>query len=121
MKRVWIVFVALTFAQPAWAAKVCLERATGKLLEYQEHMAQGTCQTNWVIANPQYGYTADQIEERKITPGEWEVLQETAIRTPARAAQAAREVERKDKATAIKTKLGLSDTDMANLKAALGR
>ena len=99
-----------------WAFPECFERATGKWLSGGcSSCRPGICAQNWVTDNPQFGYTAEQIEEREVTAAQVKALIE-ARHAPARAAK---EAARLEKETAIKTKLGLSDTDMANLKAAL--
>ena len=108
MKGRYIVMVAwIAWSPLVWADRVCLERATGKLLEYQSRMDEGTCLKNWVTNNPQLGYVASDIEERELTPAAWALMREEKIDKPERAAAAVREAERQVKVSAIRAKLVL--------------
>lgn len=64
----------------ASAERVCLERATGKVLEYQSHATEGTLLKNAVAA----GFLLSDVEEREVTSQEWAALRETWIDAPAR-------------------------------------
>ena len=111
MKGRYIVIVVWVAWSPlVWADRVCLERATGKLLEYQSRMDEGTCLKNWVTNNPQLGYTAADIVERELTPAAWALMREEKIDKPERAAAAVREAERQVKVSAIRAKLVLGQS-----------
>ena len=114
----WVISL-LAWMPTASAALACVERATGKLLDYQSHGRPGTCERNWVTENPQYGYTVGQIEERSITASEWVALRDQWIDAPTRQRKAEREMARQGRETAIRAKLGLSKAEFDDLRAAL--
>ena len=95
--------------------RVCLEKSTGKLVEMQSDPRQGTLIQNAINA----GYTQADVEEKEVTADEWAAIKEQWIDAPAREWQAQQEAARQEKEQAVKSKLGLSDDDWANLKDAL--
>ena len=114
-KGLLILLGSLWIVPLAWASVVCLEQSTGKLLEYQNPGSPGICQANWVTNNPQYGYTADQIEERSVTPQEWAVIREAQIDRPVKEAQQLKESKAREKRTQASKKLqalGLTQEDV---------
>lgn len=113
--RYAVLLGLLLVMPPAWADRVCLERGTGRLLEYQQRASAGTLLENARRA----GYQDAQIEEREITPAEWAALREAQIDAPARQRRKARETERKDKAESLRQKLGLSPSEFEDLREAL--
>ena len=56
--------------------RICLERATGKLIEMQSAARPGTLIRNAEVT----GYTAADVEEKEITSTEWAEFQ-NALRT----------------------------------------
>ena len=114
MRYLWVLFL-LTLPTSAWAARVCVERGTGKLIEYQSHATPGTLLRNAKAA----GYQEAQVEEREVTSAEWTALQEQWIDAPNRAAAIVQAAQRQSKAAIIRAKLGLSAQEFEELKEAL--
>jgi len=48
--------------------RVCLEKATGKLIEMQSHATPGTLIQNAISA----GYAETDVEEKEVTESEWQ-------------------------------------------------
>src|SRR3990167_6019057 len=101
---VWVGLVMSLWMPRAWAGTACFEQTTGQWLgEYCSSCEPGICVKNWVTNNPQFGYTADQIEERMVTSAEGKVLQETwedDDRNPYKAVQRAKQVAEVKRQTA---------------------
>jgi hypothetical protein len=115
-KLLVVGFLALNGAESvAWADRVSIERATGKLLEYQSAATPGTLVANAVRA----GYAEDHVEEREVTAQEWQALREAQIDAPARAVQAQLEGVRRQKEQAMRAKLGLTPQEFDDLREAL--
>ncbi len=57
--------------------RICFEKSTGKFIEMQSHATEGTLIKNALNA----GFKKDDIEEKLITPEEWEAY-ETELRRP---------------------------------------
>ena len=70
----------LGWGLPVEAARVCVEKATGKLLEYQSAATPGTLLRNAMAA----GLDVSTVEERDVTPQEWAMLKEEQLDKPAR-------------------------------------
>lgn len=108
-----------SIALPVAADVLCLERATGKILEYQAPGTPGICTQNLIAA----GWHAHEIEERSVTAAEWEALNEAQVRQPLREAKAARQAQALAKRQAaqvrVQAKLGLTDKEWDDLKEAL--
>lgn len=103
----------------AWADILCIEKATGRDLEYQSAARPGICQQNWVTDNPQYGYTADQIEERIVTATEYEAQVARPRREAEALIEAGRRATRQSRADAIRQKLGLTVQEFQDLQASM--
>ena len=116
MRWILLSVLCLTGSHAAWAARVCLEKTTGKLIEYQSQATPGTLLRNAEAS----GYTADQVEEREVTPEAWAAIREEWIVKPARERRKDREADQRKKAQAMKQKLGFSDQEFDDLRDALG-
>lgn len=92
-------------------ARVCTEKGTGKLIEYQSDATEGTLISNAVNA----GYKANTVEEKEVTDEEWAALRETHITGPARQHRMDDVNERTRKREAIRARLGLTDDEMQDL------
>lgn len=121
MKAAWVVGVLLAWPSLAWADLVCLEKGTGKLIQYLSDGTPGTCFLNYGDAQPARGYTDAQIEEQQVTKAEWALIKEQWIDGPAREALEQKESERQAKEDEIQAVLSLTDDQMTALKTALGR
>ena len=109
-----LLFMGLTSL--CYADRICLEKNTGKLIEFQSGDAPlGTLTQNAVNA----GYQANNVEEKYVTKEEWKVIETEQIKKPAEDKNKADELARKQKEKTIKTKLGLSDKEFSDLKDAL--
>lgn len=113
----FVVVLALLIATTCYAdGRVCLEKVTGKLIEYQSGNAPlGTLIKNAVNG----GRLASDVEEKYVSDAEWKVIQEDQIVKPAKEAAAVKEAERKVKEDKMKSKLGLSNAEFAELREAL--
>lgn len=122
MRLGWLsIGLLLSVAPSAFAGTLCREKKTGTYLEYQSSGTPGTCEKNYVTENPQYGYQPGDIEELVITSNEWTTIHKPVwIDAPAKTKQEAEAAKREDALMALKTKLALSDTDLANLKLLVG-
>src|SRR3990167_1529346 len=116
--NMWVFFIL--FATPVFADQVCLDRKTGKLIEYQSKATPGTCLINAISA----GYTEENVEERQVSLDEWAYIKEELVDKPERedkeAKEQAKEIRRDQKEQSIRTKLGLSAKEFQDLKEALG-
>ena len=116
MKRlIYFMLGLLCWTPVVFAGRVCLEKSTGKLLEYQSFATPGTLTANAISA----GYSADQVEEKEVTETEWKVIRQNQLVKPAQDALEAKETDRQQKQQAIIEKLGLTDKDFQDLKEAL--
>lgn len=115
--RYIILIILLIIPSVVSADRVALEIGTGKLIEYQSGDAPlGTLTANAVAA----GYNANTVIEKNITRAEWVVLEFDHIIKPALDRATARAANRAVKATAMQTKLGLTNNEWNDLKEALG-
>ncbi len=97
--------------------RVCLEKSTGKLIEFQTgNAAHGTLIQNAVNSR----YDANNIEEKIVTDQEWALIKDKWIDQPVRDEEAQKEADKLNKKNKIKQKLGLNDNDFNDLKGALG-
>ena len=116
MKYTIILFLIFGLVSICYADRVCLEKSTGKLVEYQSGDAPlGILVKNAINA----GYKKEDVEEKYITKEEWKIIREEQIDKPARDKAKEKELERKQKEQAIKQKLNLSEQDWQDLKEAL--
>ena len=113
----YFVFVLVTLVATACHAdRVCLEKATGKLVEYQSGNAPlGTLTKNAVAC----GKKAEDVIEKYVTPQEWAVIEEEQLKKPAKEKQAVKEVQRQAKEDKMRTKLGLSKAEFDELRDAI--
>ena len=74
-------------------ARICIVKATGKLIEYQGSADAGTLISNAVNG----GYVANEIEERVVTPDEWAIIKEDQIDKPAKEKKKEEKKREKDK------------------------
>lgn len=116
MRYFLALFFVLSIFSFCYADRVCIEKSTGKLIEYQSGDAQLETLTNNAISA---GYKKEDVEEKYVTKKEWSKIKEEQLDKPAREKQEKKEQERKQKEDKIKTKLGLSDKDFNDLKEAL--
>lgn len=120
--RALVVIVFLSLCYNAYAARVLQEKSTGKLLEYQSDARPGALIKDYTD-NPQYGYTADQIEEKEVTPQEWAAIQKKWIDDPAKKRESDRiqalEQDRQAKEDAIRQKLNLTQDEFKTLRDSL--
>lgn len=96
--------------------RVCVERDSGKLVEFQSGDAPlGTLRKNAITG----GYNAMDIEESYVTRNQWLLIKDKWINKPNKEIADIKENERKVKEDKIKTKLNLSEQDFQDLKDAL--
>lgn len=110
MKTV-LVWLALTTT--AWAGQVCIDTSRNVVLDYQSHATPGTCLSNAA----KNGITT--VEERNVTPAEWEALKEVYLVAPAREKDRQRKQALKAKMDALQAKLGLTNSELQTLKESL--
>ena len=116
MKYLISSFLIFGLISVCYADRVCLEKTTGKLIEYQSGDAPlGTLVQNAVNV----GYKKEDIEERYVNKEEWQIIKEEKIDKPAREKAKQEELKRKQKEQTVKQKLNLSDADFQDLKEAL--
>lgn len=133
-KLTGVLLVFLT-ASACYADRVCLEKATGKLIEYQsgnanDLMGDGeapsaaikqvrlTALENNAISA---GYKKDEIVVKEVTKAEWQAIDETQIKAPAREKAEQEAVVLAQKEAALKEKFGWTDEDLNALKAIFER
>ena len=117
MRTILILLILLLVPSQVMAARVCLERSTGKLIEYQSNATVGTLIRNALVS----GYTEAQIEERELTSREWDQILEEQFYAPERIKQAQRRAELVQKEDEIRQTLGLSQVDFDKLKEVISR
>ena len=94
--------------------RVLLEKTTGKLIEMQSYARAGALIEN-IKANPQYGFTEAQVEEREVTALEWALIKNEWIDEPRRKTKETKDNALKLKETALRAKLGLSELEFKDL------
>ena len=98
------VTLLLLFSSVAFADRVCLEKSTGKLIEFQSGDAPlGTLTQNAVNA----GYKENGVIEKYVKKEEWQVIEEQ-IRKPVREKAKQEEINKKQKKEALRYKLNLT-------------
>ncbi len=111
-----IAVLILSLTTVCYADRVCLEKATGKLIEMQSgNVPLGTLTQNAINS----GYQATAIEEKYVTAQEWSIIKYNWITKPAQEEAAQKEIIRKQKETEMKAKLKLTDEDWTKLRDAL--
>lgn len=111
----YLLLSLLLFPHFAWADRVCLEKDTGKLIEYQSSATPGTLVKNATAA----GYSENQVTEQEVTPTQWTTIKKQWIDDPLKAERAIKEATHQKNVDLIKAKLNLSDADFEALKDAL--
>lgn len=116
MKILIILFLIFSLISICYADRVCLEKSTGRLIEYQSGDAPlGTLTRNAESA----GYKKEDVEEKYITKEEWQTIEEEQIKTPAREIAKQKATAKKQKESALKIKFGWTDEDLMALKEVL--
>ena len=114
MKQLIVLFTVV-WALPVSAGQVCLEKGTGKLIEYQSRGRPDTCTQNAMKS----GYPAGQIEERTISNNEMQALLEQQVMQPAKKAREAKRKAKQQAIDSIRQKLNLSTEEFHELQEAL--
>lgn len=114
--RIILVICVCLIATSCYADRVCIEKATGKLIEMQSGNAPlGTLTKNAVNA----GYDVNDVEEKYVNDAEWAAIKDTWITQPAKVKAAEKEAARKITESDIRQKLNLSEKEFKDLKEAL--
>ena len=114
--NILIFLIILLNSIYCFADRVCIEKSTNKLIEYQS----GDAPLGALTKNAQNaGYKKEDVEEKYITNNEWLIIKKKQIDDPIEKARQEKEKIRKQKEETIKTKLGLSQEDFKDLKEAL--
>lgn len=93
----------------AFADRVCLEKSTGKLIEYQSGNAPlGTLTKNAI----NYGYDVNNLEEKYVTPEELEQIIDEWIGKPARDKDKIKKDKIKDFKDKLKIELGFTQSEV---------
>lgn len=119
MRYLIILFFILGLISFCYADRVCLEKNTGELIEYQ---SGGSIQEDLdiMVQNAiNAGYKEEDIEAKFVTEEEWQIIKKQWLDDPIKEEIKQKELKRKEKEQAIKLKLNLSDKDFADLKEAL--
>jgi len=116
MRYIIGLFLSLFFIQYAYADRICIEKNTGKLIEYQSGDAPlGTLTKNALSA----GYKLENIEEKYITYEDWLKIRDKQIIKPAKERDKQKNENKKLKEEKIREKLKLSKEDFNDLKEAI--
>ena len=112
MKKILIFVFILGFPALCQADRICIQKSTGKVIEYQSGNSRlGTLTENALNA----GYNMNDIEEKEISPEEWKRIREEKIDKPAKEVMNQKKEALKIKAEAIKIKLKLTDQEWTDL------
>jgi hypothetical protein len=110
-KWLFLLGIGVLITNNLFADRVCLEKTTGKLIEYQSGDAPlGTLIQNAVNA----GYKKEDIEEKYINQQEWSVIKEKWINEPAKKEREEKQ-QKFDKAKNKLKTLGLTEEDISAL------
>mgnify|MGYP001558813922 CR=1 FL=1 len=112
MRYLIILFLIFSSVSLCFADRVCLEKSTGKLIEYQSSATEGTLIKNAIND----GYQEVDIEEKEITKEEWKDLKEEQIDKPVKEEKEKQKEKRRQKESELQLKLGLTDEDFESLK-----
>ena len=114
--KILFIILFLGLATICYADRVCIEKSTGKLIEYQSGNAElGTLTKNAESS----GYKKEDVEEKYITADEWQAIKKEQIDEPVKKEAEKKEKERKKKEDKIKQVMNLTDSDWQDLKEAL--
>lgn len=92
MRTIFIILGILFITNTAYAGRVCFEKTTGKLIEYQSGDSKlGTLTKNAINS----GYTKNNVEEKYVTDTEWENIREKHIAKPEKEKAKLKENKRK--------------------------
>lgn len=92
----------------SYADRVCIEKTTGKLIEYQSDNAPlGTLSKNAINS----GYNASDIIEKYVTPQEWQLIKEEQIDKPIKEKAKQKEQKRQKAINKLKD-LGLLEDEI---------
>ena len=112
------VMLLLLFSSVAFADRVCFEKSTGKLIEFQSGDAPlGTLTQNQVNG----GYNKDDIEEKYVTKEEWQVIEEEQIRKPAKEKEKQQRQEKAQKEEAFRVQIGWTAEQLTAFKELLDK
>lgn len=115
--RILMTFLVLLLITPCFADRVVVKKSTGELIEYQSGNALlGTLTQNAV----NYGYNANDVEEKYVNEQEWIEIKEKWIDKLARDSEKIKNDNKNAKKELIKIKLNLSNQEFKDLKEALG-
>lgn len=117
MKFVIIFTMLVLVTCPLFADRVCLDRISGALIEYQSGNAPlGTLTLNAVRA----GYKEKDVEEKYVTREEWNQINDEQILQPIRDKEEEKKQNMEAKKELVKDKLGLNNKEFSDLKQSLG-
>lgn len=92
-----------------FADRVCIEKNTGKLIEYQSGDAPlGVLTQNAV----NQGYKANNVVEKYVTPKEWERIKYDQITKPAEDKVKIKNQKKQSLRNKLKTRFSLTDEDL---------
>lgn len=111
------VFVCVLFvAIFSHADRICIQKSTGKFIEYQSGSAPlGTLIKNAINA----GYDPNDIEEKYVTESEARQIIEQQVEIPAREKHKKEKEAIESKIPVLRLKLGLSEKEFEDLRQAL--
>ena len=139
MKILIILFLVFGLVNVCYADRVCLEKSSGKLIDYQsgsindfialegipkdeqtEHIKKIKDNRKQSLVNNvlQQGYKIEDIEFKEITSQEWLAIDEEQIKKPIRKEAEKKEKERQKKEDKIKQVMNLTESDWQDLKSA---
>lgn len=104
MRIIILALIIMLFPLSVSALQVCLDKSTGKLLEFQTHATPGTCTRNLINA----GIPPGKIIEKEVTKEEWAQIKETWINLPNRQRAAAKKAKRDAALSKLSTATGLT-------------
>lgn len=117
--KMFSILLVLIMASVCYADRVCTEKTTGKLIEYQSDGDKQKDLDAMIKNAEEVGYKKEDIEAKFITQEEWALIREEQIVKPAREKAKAEEEKRKQKEDIVRQKLGLSEADWQDLKEVL--
>ena len=113
MKKIFLVILILGVTTLCYADRVCIVKATGKLIEYQSGNAPlGTLEANAIRA----GYNKADIEEKYVTKQEWEVIKYDQITKKDKEKKDAKKAEIKVKEVEVEQLLNISKPELELLR-----
>ena len=107
--RILIIVLILMISLPCYAARICLEKSTGKLIEYQSK--DGSLKTLRDNATRQ-GYKLSEIEVKNVSNKEWEQIKYDQIIKPAEDKNKIKKQKVKNLKNKLKQSLSLSKEEI---------